>query len=593
MLPSGGSYVGLVSPGGCGGSSSSSSSNAANVVDYTVVVQTLAWSMSKCFKDTHAQYDVADVANISFVLDAALLATLASGRSGDGAAAATTIPLYARRTVLRADSVVLPARSIPKGRMTNTYFEAVPIAPLATSGAEAGRIDLTVRVNEIWTISTIKGAGSRGDDTPGPNLGLAPIAKPVLWHDKFSVPACFPLTGHTIDSPLVLAVAAMDQQGVWESRTTTTTCATSEASPTTTMQQVIPVPPDEWHDHGGLKYPFTFLGPAVNLTGPPAFMSCDVMPSASPGGFAGIGFGRPTSKTAPSQMSLKVFSNGTWSYGGKSGVLPKRTRGEEGAAPSKWYSLSVNITHSSSLSSMKPPSSSLTFIAMIDGVVVASGVPNPYPSATTSFATFTSSYSFGSNSEFKNLCLGVTEADTPSSSPAPTPGPGPTPPGPVPPSPAPAASGVLYMDNKCSANKEPEARDLWTFSGEDKGEAGTFIPSVNSSLCLDLDAPYIAGNLAMVVCNMDPSSAPYKSQRWYYDASDAPSHSFSSVETRPCFKKEHGTQCHMCLDVKATGGVDLFDCKTQDGNQIWDFDVAAGEGVALLTQNKRCLAATP
>lgn len=43
MLPDGGSYVGLVSPGVCGG-------QAASDTDYTMIVQTMAYDNSKCFK---------------------------------------------------------------------------------------------------------------------------------------------------------------------------------------------------------------------------------------------------------------------------------------------------------------------------------------------------------------------------------------------------------------------------------------------------------------------------------------------------------------------------------------------------------------
>ena len=41
----------------------------------------------------------------------------------------------------------------------------------------------------------------------------------------------------------------------------------------------------------------------------------------------------------------------------------------------------------------------------------------------------------------------------------------------------------------------------------------------------------------------------------------------------------HGTACHFCLDVDKSAGagkVDLYDCKPQDGNQVWGFDVQQG-----------------
>ena len=51
MLSAGGSYVSLVSPGGCG-------DNSTGRTDLTIVVQTMSYGLSKCFKDSHAPFTV-------------------------------------------------------------------------------------------------------------------------------------------------------------------------------------------------------------------------------------------------------------------------------------------------------------------------------------------------------------------------------------------------------------------------------------------------------------------------------------------------------------------------------------------------------
>ena len=588
MLPSGGSYVSLVSPGGCGGELPSYEAP----IELTIVLQTMAWNLSQCFKDTHPEFSVAAVANVSFELDSATLASLSRGRSSGGA-----ISIYARRTRLREDSVVLPTHRVAKEERTNRYFEAVPMAPLETTGPRAGRIDLALRVNEVWTISTVLGAGSRGDDSPGPDLGLAPINPPRLWQEAFSGDAagagrgtCVPLTGHPIDTPLTRAIVAIDQQGVWEARASSS--SSSSSAPTTTMQQVVPELPDEWH-HGCGKHPYSFVGPAANLTassaeGAGGTVSCDVLPSTAAGGWAGIGFGRPASKTAPEELALKVFANGSWSYAGQRGALAARS------SSGGWRALSLSVAVGGSAAAFETSSAS-EYVATIDGVVVARGSTWAHtpPSATNSFATLSSSFSAGgANSEFKNLCIDVVATEIPSVAP----GPAPTPPGPSPgpAPPAPAARGVAWLDSSCAASPRPS--DLWTFSGEDRGEAGSLIPSINTSLCLDLDGGVAGDEVQLVQCATDPASAAYRAQRWYYDAPSAPQ-SFSSVDTRPCRVASHGEQCHFCLDVKghstASLVIDFYDCKLGDANQQWAFDVAAGEGaVAASGKGMRCLAAT-
>jgi hypothetical protein len=692
MLPEGGSYVSLVSAGGCssgsgsgggrGGSDGSGSGSGSGgdsddsglrgPIEYTLVVQAMEWAMSKCFKDTHPKFEVAPAQNLTFQLDSALVAALARGRctasggvgggsgsSGGGGGVSGCgsggVALYARRTLLRADDEVLPAKFVPLSKRTNTYFEATPIAPLATTGAAAGRIELTVRANEVWTVSTVPGAGSRGDGSAGPDNGLAPIPMPLPWHSSTigsrappsarsgaddttggataPSPRCFALTGHSVDSPLVLAVPAMDQQGVWESRPSRSASAPlraasaparDDASPATgvatatattpaaatNMQQVVPSMPDEWH-HGCGLHPYSFVGPAVNLSaggssGQGSTVSVDVLPSGAAGGWAGIGFGRPSAKTAPEGLALRVWSNGSWAFAGHSGVVPNATTTSRPAAlndeisPSPlessvvvWYSLSLQLLRWPSASGGSPATASEqtkpAYVAKVNGKVVASGSTwaGALPSMLSSFATLSSSFSAGSNSEFKNLCLDIVESDTPGepspTAPTPPPGPGPAP------GPAPSGRGVTYFDK--TAGCATDSAEFWTFSGEDQGEVGTLIPAVNGSLCLDLDGGYVGGELALATCASDPSSEAFKSQRWGYDSTHGGI--FSSQETRACLKPGAASkQCHFCLDVKKTGAIDLFDCKVGDSNQVWAFDCAGGAGPVSHRNSNGCLAAT-
>jgi hypothetical protein len=65
----------------------------------------------------------------------------------------------------------------------------------------------------------------------------------------------------------------------------------------------------------------------------------------------------------------------------------------------------------------------------------------------------------------------------------------------------------MYIDT--SSGCKTKSGEFWTFSGEDKGEAGTLRPSINGSMCLDLDAKYMEGELTLVACASDPSSAAY------------------------------------------------------------------------------------
>lgn len=71
----------------------------------------------------------------------------------------------------------------------------------------------------------------------------------------------------------------------------------------------------------------------------------------------------------------------------------------------------------------------------------------------------------GAPAEFRSLCLTITAAKAANPPPPPPPGPGPPPP--------PGQPGVLAIAD-CNPGDQ---HMLWTFSGEDGGEPGTFHPS--------------------------------------------------------------------------------------------------------------------
>lgn len=157
MLPSGGSYVSLVSPNGCEVAEASGAAN--EIVDLTMVLQTMEYDMSKCFKDTHPPFNVA-AQNVSFTVEPGLLERLR--RAGGGGA----VMLHARRTQLFAESVVDPIYWVPPELSTNRYFESLP--PIAIS--PTGQFTVQLQVNEILTLTTLNNM-HRGDDSPGPDLG--------------------------------------------------------------------------------------------------------------------------------------------------------------------------------------------------------------------------------------------------------------------------------------------------------------------------------------------------------------------------------------------------------------------------------------
>lgn len=153
MLPAGGSYVSLVSPNGCT-ESAHTRTNGQKVdedadgatVDFTMVLQTMEYTMSKCFKDTHAPFTVSSqvcFVQVTFVVDAIVLANSHAGcqnvsfaivpsllsklrRAGGGG----SVLLYARRTQLFSDSIVDPVYWVPPNLVTNHYFEKLPLVPI-------------------------------------------------------------------------------------------------------------------------------------------------------------------------------------------------------------------------------------------------------------------------------------------------------------------------------------------------------------------------------------------------------------------------------------------------------------------------------
>jgi hypothetical protein len=243
------------------------------------------------------------------------------------------------------------------------------------------------------------------DDSSGPNLGLAPIPNSTAWDPRQQ---CQNLTGHPVDTPLVLAgFPAMDQQGVWEARQTRDSSLASSSSAAdgfqTTMQQVramhfplshsfshtsmkspcaeqvVPLECDEWHNGGKYKYPQTFIGPPVNLS-ETATVSCSVLPPMFNNGWAGIGIGGQATSGSTLTASpdvLAVWPNGTWTVYGRSGVarlavFPDSPDSKTSSTASRWFQLSLSLRPAAGRDPEGAPQA-LAFAARIDGALVASG----------------------------------------------------------------------------------------------------------------------------------------------------------------------------------------------------------------------------
>ena len=301
-----------------------------------------------------------------------------------------------------------------------------------------------------------------------------------------------------------------------------------------------------------------------------------VLPPGVSNGWIGIGIGGQCTSgsiEAPSPTVLALWSSGKWSFGGHTGQLQL-----QGPTSDRWHNLTVSIGHGQST-------------GWIDSKLVAQD-PYQRQHSEIPFAFLAASYSTEagnhaapdadaatvsnvSNAEFKELCLDVNEF-VPDRVHAGAP---PSPPAPPGPAPAPIKGHGLGLAD-CDAS---DARQLWTFSGEDRGEAGTLIASSNTSMCLG-SAPPRKVPVQMHKCGVIGSSA-HKEQLWSWDSQTG---ILSSQEQYACIVASHGEACAMCLDEKSAGGVvDLFDCKKGDGNQKWTYSPDAG--ASLFKKGTLCL----
>eukprot|EP01065_Artemidia_motanka_P038883 TRINITY_DN4772_c0_g1_i2.p1 TRINITY_DN4772_c0_g1~~TRINITY_DN4772_c0_g1_i2.p1 ORF type:complete len:664 (+),score=191.51 TRINITY_DN4772_c0_g1_i2:507-2498(+) len=250
-LPGGGTFLTLVSAA------------AGGRRDFSLVMQTMEYTNSKCFKDAHPPFTVTNQ-TVTFQLSKDL-------RPAAGV-------LHVRRSILHPGDPIDPVRDMPGQR--NVYYEEMAGITLDASGSFS--VDLPV--NAIVTVSTLR--GSKGSH-------MIPKSTP------FPYPFCDALSqypdgqgGRYFD----------DQQGVWESRAGV-------------MVQAVPMEPNEWHGWGRLSHPHTFVGPSVTS----ANISCTVRPVGSV--FAGVGVGPQVTGQVPSPNMLAVFANGTWKVGSKQGSV--------------------------------------------------------------------------------------------------------------------------------------------------------------------------------------------------------------------------------------------------------------------------------
>jgi hypothetical protein len=251
----------------------------------------MSYGLSKCFKDGHPPFMV-EPQTTTFRIAADLVAKL---RRPTGA----PLALFARRTRLFQNNTDNAYYWVGESQRTNRYFEALP----AVMVSSLGEFSLSLGVDEVVTLSTV--AMSRGDDSPE-NDGLPVPPNATDWPAHI----CANLTGYAVDAAIVSAVIAVDQQGVWESAVS----RDPAMSGLTTMQQVVPAEPDEWHAGGSLGWPQSFIGPAANMS-VPATLSCSVLPPTFESGWAGIGIGEQTRRSAelrPGNATLAVWANGSW-----------------------------------------------------------------------------------------------------------------------------------------------------------------------------------------------------------------------------------------------------------------------------------------
>jgi len=376
---------------------------------------------------------------------------------------------------------------------------------------------------------------------------------------------CDSLRGYPVDRGMRYA---MDQMGVWEAGASRD--AALAAAGTTTMQQAVPADPVNWHNWD-LQHPQTFVGPAMDVAtgGTTLRAACSVLPGAA--GWAGIGVGaqlpKRTSRPSgadlfPAASVLAVWANGSWAFEGKSGTFDAAAA----AAGGGWVSVAINATGGGALH------------AIVQGTAVATA-PKAAPGG--SFVFLASSYApvRAERAEFTDLCINGTAIVPPAPS-TPTPAP-PTPPTPPPPPtpPTPPGSGLALA--ACDASDQ---RQQWTFSGEDGGEPGILSAASNTSACLDVHGGP-KPPVALGVCAQPASQETL----WTWTSLSG---AFASVQQLPCLVHSHGKACSRCLDAseKSFGnGVDLFDCKPKESNQVWAFDAAAGAGLVRHKQIGLCL----
>lgn len=235
----------------------------------TMIMQTMEYNLSQCFKDTHSPFSVAKQ-TASFQLT--------------GLPSSVTT-LQVRRTVLIAASPIDP---IDPYTDLNSYFlklDAITLGP-------GGTFTLELPINTVTTVTS-----------------LPSTADPI-------VPAIPPATAFTNFTSTLQGVSAgrgtpylIDQQGVFVAAP-----SRLDAS-VTTLQQTIPAEPQEWHGSTKFTVPHTFVGPSA-LT---ANISVEVLPASGSQSFGAIGFNGQIG-TKNEDTLLRVDENGKWHLLNNSGI---------------------------------------------------------------------------------------------------------------------------------------------------------------------------------------------------------------------------------------------------------------------------------
>eukprot|EP01051_Picozoa_sp_SAG22_P019241 SAG22_NODE_3493_length_1683_cov_1.063131_1_plen_143_part_00 len=101
------------------------------------------------------------------------------------------VTLQVRRTALFKDAVIDPNYWVAPAARKNVYFEEWQPITVPASGS----FTLALGLNQIWTLSTVTDM-SRGDGSPGPDLGLPPIPNATQFPASRS---CSSLTGLPVD----------------------------------------------------------------------------------------------------------------------------------------------------------------------------------------------------------------------------------------------------------------------------------------------------------------------------------------------------------------------------------------------------------